>query len=1291
MDGADAWTTVDRKASRKERKPRAEEAQPESDGWSQVGGGGRDRRKKDSQGGPPQGRHGGGYRGGDRGKPPHGARGGSSNHRNTLPRKYPGKEQREGSGTGRSQRNTPSPARPAQPNRGWEVRQGNSTEKEGPKPSEAPRKSSWASLVVSKKSPDPAGANEARRSPMPEAVPLPNDEGNAKTTSEVAAQKPPTIDETNEVKSAKTTPAQEAETQEASATVNNQDSSSDKINLNQVPTDKSSAHDEQSTASSELPLARDSTNTSPPDVKESCSISSSPSQLKSEASPSTGVNLVDSVNNDNMNEKTSDSSTSNSNEVVDNKTPNPEESETEGLQMNIDSKLKQSDDKLDVNAIKSDPNGNCVVLDSNKNETSSDDKPSLELGNGTRHYDRHVLLQLQSHPLSLQKPEKLPELEIVLSNPMRSSSSAPILGDLPSHYVHNTFPRPPAPTRRDSRRKESAAAKKIISLSREPVQLHKAENAWAPANKSSGDKDDDLAVLSKKARAILNKLTPQNFEKLVKQFKTLVIDTEAKLIMCMELVFEKAVDEPAFSKAYAAMCQELSMKHVQPEDSAQPVNFRTMLIKKCQAEFLSDYMSEDQRKKYVEDLNKAENEEEEKRIKQEFELLELKLRRRSLGNIRFISELYILQMITLRVMFGIVKKLVTAVDEESLECLCRLLNTSGGRMEKDIESIPPNQRPIAEQQFEDFFTSIKDITEKKKTSSRVRFLLQDVVELRNNKWIGRRTADAGPKKIDEIHKEARREELRIQLADQQRPDPPVARRSEERNRRKTEFRPKPVSDGEWNNVPTKAAKISDVVDPSRLQNLRKMDTDNIKLGPGGGRSMWGAGSSTAPKTVEVPRNQNRFQMFEDIEAGGSGMVAPKYSGRASEPVRNSSQRSSSRSGKPASQASSRDSSAVRSRFVLSGDSSLDEDKVRGKYTTLLEEYISNCDFAETLSSICALVHPKHAEAVVECTLNLGMENEASHREKCGTLLHHLVDTDCLSVVQFTNGIGRVLEFASDFLIDIPMFWDYMADMLGSCFVKSNAAFGVIIEKCCAFLEDKYHRKFVKSTLESIRKLDQKKYNQILSANQTTLAQFLGDEMEALTIQEGTSTAAESTNPPVLMNGSLEDGGSNDELARKLENILRKGLSGNEEMSQIDNVLCDKPMVDKTVRTLVTAVIESAVDGLGGPNTGCSLNKDKLVHRVPILKKYLDAKKEREIFALYAMQSLVHKLEHPIKLLHNIVENLYDHDCISEDAFLGWMVSEDPEEQEGKGVALNSCKQFFEWLKNAEEEDEEQVV
>ena len=49
----------------------------------------------------------------------------------------------------------------------------------------------------------------------------------------------------------------------------------------------------------------------------------------------------------------------------------------------------------------------------------------------------------------------------------------------------------------------------------------------------------------KKALAILNKLTPKSIKTLVTKFQDL-IDTQDKLSVSVDLVFEKLVDEPAF-------------------------------------------------------------------------------------------------------------------------------------------------------------------------------------------------------------------------------------------------------------------------------------------------------------------------------------------------------------------------------------------------------------------------------------------------------------------------------------------------------------------------------------------------------------------------------------------------------------------------------------------------------------------------------------------------------------------------------------------------------------------------
>lgn len=67
-----------------------------------------------------------------------------------------------------------------------------------------------------------------------------------------------------------------------------------------------------------------------------------------------------------------------------------------------------------------------------------------------------------------------------------------------------------------------------------------------------------LQDLFRKVRSILNKLTPQMFSQLMKQVTDLTIDTEERLKGVIDLVFEKAIDEPSFSVAYGNMCSCLA-------------------------------------------------------------------------------------------------------------------------------------------------------------------------------------------------------------------------------------------------------------------------------------------------------------------------------------------------------------------------------------------------------------------------------------------------------------------------------------------------------------------------------------------------------------------------------------------------------------------------------------------------------------------------------------------------------------------------------------------------------------
>ena len=128
--------------------------------------------------------------------------------------------------------------------------------------------------------------------------------------------------------------------------------------------------------------------------------------------------------------------------------------------------------------------------------------------------------------------------------------------------------------------------------------------------------------------------------------------------------------------------------------------------------------------------------------------------------------------------------------------------------EETKEVLKKNPGNTAAISLDVYFDKMKEIITEKKASARVRFLMQDVIDLRNANWVKRRE-ETGPKMIDQIHKDAKKEEIKIKLANIA--EPPPSRKSEDRRRsqmaQRKESRPERGGEDTWNNVPTRAAKV----------------------------------------------------------------------------------------------------------------------------------------------------------------------------------------------------------------------------------------------------------------------------------------------------------------------------------------------------------------------------------------------------------------------------------------------------------------------------------------------------
>ncbi|NWI86937.1 IF4G3 factor, partial [Pitta sordida] len=1002
---------------------------------------------------------------------------------------------------------------------------------------------------------------------------------------------------------------------------------------------------------------------------------------------------------------------------------------------------------------------------------------------GKKQYDREFLLDIQFMPACIQKPEGLPPIsDVVLDKvnqpklPLRTLDprilprgpdftpafadfgrqapggrnvsgsackvqSTPGLPSLarcgPPACPLLVSPHPPLRNLpiglnvgpRRSQPGQRREPRKIITVCvKEDVHLKKAENAWKPSLKRENQTEDPENVktqeLFRKVRSILNKLTPQMFNQLMKQVTDLTVDTEERLKGVIDLVFEKAIDEPSFSVAYANMCRCLvTLKVPMADKPGSTVNFRKLLLNRCQKEFEKDKADDDVFEKKQKELEAATTPEEKTRLHDELEEAKDKARRRSIGNIKFIGELFKLKMLTEAIMHDCVVKLLKNHDEESLECLCRLLTTIGKDL--DFEKAKPR--------MDQYFNQMEKIVKERKTSSRIRFMLQDVIDLRLCNWVSRR-ADQGPKTIEQIHKEAKIEEQEEQrkvqqLMTKESPAPGVPR----------------VDEGGWNTV--QGAKNSRVLDPTKFLKITKPTIDEkIQLVPKAQLGSWGKGSSGGAKASEMDSlrpsatSLNRFSALQppvspvsasaassDLESrraltsrGSTGRekndkALPPSLSRPNTFLRGSSSKELlldnqaqeeqrremletvkqltggmevDRNSTEAERSKAKEPAKPEAPPAPAQEKpSLSEEEIERKCKSIIDEFLHINDFKEAMQCVEELSTQNLLPVFVRVGVESTLERSQITRDHMGQLLHQLVQAGKLSKQEFFKGFSETLEMADDMAIDIPHIWLYLAELVTPmlkeggiplCFVEFSKPLlpvgraGVLLAEILHLL---------------CKQMSHKKVGALWRESGLSWKDYLpeGEDVHTFLMEqklEFTESDCSSSSEALS-----EKEFSAEELNKQLEKLIVEDKANDEQIFDwVEANLDESQMSSPTfLRALMTAVCKAAIIA---DSSSFRVDTAVIKQRVPILLKYLDSDTEKELQALYALQASIVKLDQPPNLLRMFFDCLYDEEVISEDAFYKWESSKDPAEQNGKGVALKSVTAFFTWLREAEEESED---
>uniref|UniRef100_H3D9X4 Eukaryotic translation initiation factor 4 gamma 1 n=1 Tax=Tetraodon nigroviridis TaxID=99883 RepID=H3D9X4_TETNG len=1038
-------------------------------------------------------------------------------------------------------------------------------------------------------------------------------------------------------------------------------------------------------------------------------------------------------------------------------TPPPEES---------DLTWEDKEDKLDAENIQPNP-AQPTIIDKKYQYKEEQWKPINP--EEKKKYDREFLLGFQFSSASMNKPEGLPAIsDVVLDKanktPLRQLDPSRLPGincgpDFTPSFANLGRPgmgggRGPPPgmgigvgsSRRSQQVQRKEPRKIITSMSlNDDVQLNKAEKAWKPSVKKSVrsraaeeiDENDPEMIktfeLFKRVRSILNKLTPQKFQQLMKQVMELNIDTEERLKGVIDLIFEKAISEPNFSVAYANMCRCLIGLRVDISDKmGATVNFRKVLLNRCQKEFEKDKDDDEIIERKRKDLESA-SEDEKQRLVEELQEAEDTARRRSLGNIKFIGELFKLKMLTEVIMHDCIVKLLKNHDEESLECLCRLLSTIGKDL--DFEKAKPR--------MDQYFNQMEKIIKERKTTSRIRFMLQDVLDLRRNNWVPRR-ADQGPKTIDQIHKEAELEEHREHMKVQQ---ALVSKKEMGGGPGGRMGRGGPPQDEGWNTVPISKRPI----DPSRLPKITKstaLDFSNQYLAPGGKGTFgsWGKGSSggTSTKPVDsgseagtrpaastlnrfsalqqpssssssaadsdrrVPqRNSSSRERGDNFDRSNRGERFDRGEDRRDDRDRNRllvTKRSFSREKEErsrereqrgpadpvrrvASMTDDRDRARSREKVkqettVTPSKPSLTEDEMNKKSTSIIEEYIHIYDIKEAVQCVQELNSTELLYVFVERGLESTLERSTIAREHMGQLLHQLVKASVLPTAQYYKGLHQILEMAEDIAIDIPHIWLYLAELITPMLHESGIQMGELFREISKPLIPlgKAGVLLVQILVLLCKEMSHKKAGMMWREAGLRWKDFLPEDEDVnkfvteKSVEFTLGDETEKSNKKEL---------SSAELTKQLEKLIRDQADNQRVFDWIEANLDEQQTSSNVfVRALMTCVCQSAILCKNPYKVDSKLIKV----RAKLLQRYMKDE-QKELQALYALQALMVQMEQPANLLRMFFDTLYDEDVIKEEAFYKWESSKDPAEQLGKGVALKSVTAFFTWLREAEDESD----
>uniref|UniRef100_A0A3B4VPK6 Eukaryotic translation initiation factor 4 gamma 2 n=1 Tax=Seriola dumerili TaxID=41447 RepID=A0A3B4VPK6_SERDU len=807
---------------------------------------------------------------------------------------------------------------------------------------------------------------------------------------------------------------------------------------------------------------------------------------------------------------------------------------------------------------------------------------------------------------------------------------------------------------------------------------------WVPSRStrrdanSSNEKGQNDAIF-RKVRGILNKLTPEKFDKLCLELLNVGVDSKLVLKGTILLIVDKALEEPKYSQLYAQLCLRLAEDAPNFEDPTtesqatqkQNTTFRRLLISKLQDEF-------ENRAKNVELFDKHDgpltSEEEEQRA-----IAKIKM----LGNIKFIGELGKLNLIHESILHKCIKTLLEKKKRvqlkdmgEDLECLCQIMKTVGPKLDHE------KARSLIDQ----YFGRMRSLMNNKELPARIRFLLQNMVELRENNWVPRKAyVDNGPKTINQVRQDAVKD-LGVFI-----PHSTDGMRNEF-FMENSSFLPTRIKfDRETlggladmfgqmpgSGIGTGPGVIQDHYSPTMGRHrTNPLFNGHIGNGNGSHQPQFEAGNKLfiKPNQIslrpaqsfilnkkQVPKLQPQMTMIPP-SAQGSPLGQPPQLGLKTNPP------------------------PIQEKPAKSNKKAPPTKEELHKMTeTLVTDYLNNKNIDEAVNAVREMKAPKYfLSEMLNKIMVHSLDRSDEDKEQASTLIHALCTEGLVTGENLMQAFLSVLDQCPKIEEEVPLVKSYLAQFAAHAIIADLVSIADLAHQ----LENGAHFPLFLLCLQQMVKLKDREWLSDLFQQSKVNMQKMLPEIDQnkdrmLEILEGKGL---SFLFPLM------------KLEKELLKQIKVDPSPQSIYKWIKDNISPKLHTDKGfVNILMTSFLQYIAyeinpdddeEQLAAPSKE-QLDEEKqlLLSFKPVMQKFLHDHMDLQVGALYALQVHCNAKGFPKGMLLRYFVNFYDMEIIEEEAFLSW--KEDiTQEYPGKGKALFQVNQWLTWLETAEEEESEE--